>query len=99
MPIEWNKSIKTWRKRNHDTQIELSEKLGISVKTLQRYEAGIKEPNISVLLKLSEIYNMSIDRLIGNPITFTADRRAVEQKLRAIVSEGQTALNLLNYLE
>lgn len=46
------------------TQDELSSKLGVSMRTLQRFEAGKFEPTLSVLVKLSLLFRVNIDDLI-----------------------------------
>ena len=44
--IPWYENLKLYRERYQHSQKELSNKLGISEKTLQRYENGTSEPTI-----------------------------------------------------
>ena len=53
------------RKQSHMTQSELAEKIGKGTSTLQKYELGLLEPSIETLTKLSDIFNVSIDYLLG----------------------------------
>ena len=57
----WNKRIKDLREDNDLTKQELADKLDISERTLTRYETGESEPTISVLIKMSHIFDVSID--------------------------------------
>lgn len=57
----WNKRIKDLRENYDLSRIELADKLEISERTLSRYENGESEPTISILIKLSLIFNVSID--------------------------------------
>ena len=57
----WNKRIKDLREDNDLTKQELADKLDISERTLTRYETGESEPTISVLIKMSLIFNVSLD--------------------------------------
>ena len=82
--MAWNKNMKSCRERYGYLQKELSEKLGISERTLQRYEAGISEPTVSVLLKLSEVYNTSIDHILGNEVDTSFDVIKIEKYLKDI---------------
>ena len=82
--MNWNDNMKLCRERYGYKQKELSEKLGVSERTLQRYEAGISEPTISILLKLSEIYEISIDHIIGNEIDSSFDIIKIEKYLKDI---------------
>ena len=47
------------------TQKELSEKSGISVSTISKYENGIPVPKINVMLRLARSYGVSVDFLAG----------------------------------
>ena len=59
--MSWNKRIKDLRIDHDMGKKELADKLDISERTLTRYESGISEPTISVLIKLSLLFNVSID--------------------------------------
>lgn len=55
-------------REDHDlTQKELSAKLGLTPKMISFYENNQRTPPIDVLLKLSNIFNVSIDYLVGVP--------------------------------
>lgn len=53
------------RKEAGLSQEELSAKLGVTQQTISKYERGIREPDLATLLKLSELFNCSIDYIIG----------------------------------
>ena len=84
--MRWYESLKLCRERHELSQRELSQKLGISERTLQRYESGESEPTISIIIKLSEIYDMSIDLILGNEINSTFNITRIERHLREIES-------------
>ena len=63
--MSWNKRIKDLRIDHDMGKKELANKLDISERTLTRYESGISEPTISVLIKLSLLFNVSIDYIAG----------------------------------
>ena len=46
------------------TQLELSQKLEISLRTYQRIEYGEQKPNVHVVIKLQKLFQRSIDELI-----------------------------------
>ena len=53
-------------RRNADmTQSELADKLNLTRQAISRYEKGDSFPDISILVKIAEIFNLSIDELIG----------------------------------
>ena len=59
-----SKNLKTLRKQIGLSQERLAEKLGIKRKRYATYEEYRAEPNCSVLIKLSDIFGVSIDDLI-----------------------------------
>ncbi|MBQ8417031.1 MAG: helix-turn-helix transcriptional regulator [Phascolarctobacterium sp.] len=44
---------------------ELAAFLNVSVSTLGMYEQGRREPNIDMLIKLADYFNVSLDFLVG----------------------------------
>lgn len=57
--------IRDMREDNELTQKEISEKLYISKKTYERYENGERIPPIDFMIRLADLYNVSIDYLCG----------------------------------
>ena len=56
--------IKLYRENKNMTQGEVAKILGVKAATISKYEAGILEPNIESLKKLSELFEVSIDELL-----------------------------------
>lgn len=54
------------RKEKNYGQLKLGNLLGISQKTISSYENNISNLNIDTLIKLSEIFDTSIDYIVGN---------------------------------
>lgn len=62
------------RKEYKMTQKELADRLGVARGTIGMYEIGRREPDTDTLYRLSKIFNVSIDYLIGKTnIKDTAD--------------------------
>ena len=57
--------IKNLREELNMTQQELADKLEGAKSTIAMYEKGDRKPSLKVLVKLSEIFNCSIDYLLG----------------------------------
>lgn len=58
-------NIRFFRKANNLTQEELSKQLGGSKNLVSNYENGISTPDIYTLVKLADIFDISLDELIG----------------------------------
>ena len=50
---------------NDKTQAELAEYLGCQREVYRRYEKGTRQIPIDFLIKLAELYHVSIDYLVG----------------------------------
>ena len=62
-------NIKFLRKNNHLTQEQLAEKIGIKRSLLGAYEEGRADPRLNNLLKISEIFKVSVDTLISEDVS------------------------------
>lgn len=59
------KYLKLLRKEHNWTQQDVADMLGIERSTYTRYETGATEPNFDILERLSQIFDVSTDILIG----------------------------------
>lgn len=58
-------NIRFFRKANNLTQEELSKQLGGSKNLVSNYENGISTPDIYTLVKLADIFDITLDELVG----------------------------------
>lgn len=80
--------LKEARERKKLKQIQVKEKTGINNKTLSGYENGVSEPDAETLRILANLYEVSIDWLLGN-----------ESKNNNINTKKEAADKLMQYLE
>ncbi|ANE46400.1 XRE family transcriptional regulator [Paenibacillus swuensis] len=76
--------IHNLRERRGLTQEELSNRLGISRAALSHYETNRREPDYETLTKIADLFDVSIDYLIGrthNP------NNTLEPEVREFVDE------------
>ena len=57
--------LKQLRIEKNMNQTELAEKLGLSQKNISSYETNRTRPDYEVLIKISELFNVSLDYLFG----------------------------------
>lgn len=62
------KRIKDLRTSHNMTQRELADRLGLTPKMISFYELGQRIPPSDILLKLSTIFTVSVDYLLGNTV-------------------------------
>lgn len=53
------------RKLERLTQQQMAEKLGITQPSYIRYENGSSQPSLETLVKIADIFDVSIDYLLG----------------------------------
>ena len=58
-------TLKELRKKKGVSQEDVAKALGITLRTYQNYEYGQREPNIEMILKLSDYFKVSTDTLLG----------------------------------
>ena len=63
-------TLKTARERKGLTQERAAKLIGISVDTLGNYERGKSYPDIPVLRKIEEIYEIPYEKLIFLPLDY-----------------------------
>ncbi len=61
-----SRSLIGYRKRNHLTQAQVAEKIGIPRERYAKYENGTP-PSFDTAVKLADIYNIRLDSLRGLP--------------------------------
>ena len=62
---KFSDKLKELRNSNKLTQQELSQKLGVSKSTISMYENGNRTPDFETLEAIADLFNISIDSLIG----------------------------------
>lgn len=58
------KRIKDLRTKYRFTQTDLAEKVGVTKSTIAAYENDSRQPSYEVLIKMSEVFRVSIDSLL-----------------------------------
>lgn len=73
--------LKNCRKQSGYTQEEIAEKINVSRQTISNWETGKTLPDIYNLISLSDLYNISLDKLIKGDATMIKNLK-LEQSLK-----------------
>lgn len=73
--------IRLLRENKDISQTKLAENLYIGRSTLSEYESGIKQPPISILIKIADYFDVSLDYLAGR-----TDKKVSVEKLTSLLS-------------
>ena len=74
--------LKELRKQANLTQVELAKRLGIGQSSYADWERGRKKPTQENLVKISQVFSVSIDYLVGNSEEKSNDLDNVELLFR-----------------
>lgn len=90
--MQTGKFIAALRKERGFTQEQLGERIGVTNKTVSRWETGTYLPPADALLALSELFSVSVNELLsGRRLSAEEYRKAAEANLtRAIGESGFT---------
>ena len=81
------------RKEQALTQEQLGEKLGVTNKTVSRWETGSYLPPAEALLAMSELFSVSINEILsGKRLSAEEYREAAEENLRQTVKASSFSL-------
>ena len=61
--------LRNLREKNHLTQEQLAERIGVTRQAVSRWETGMTQPNPELLKVLSREFEVSINTLLGSPRT------------------------------
>lgn len=68
--MEFHERLRAVRERKDIKQKDAAEKVGIKNNTLSSYESGDRKPDYEVLIKLADLYDVSVEYLLrGTPET------------------------------
>lgn len=91
--IKTGKFIASLRRREGMTQEALGEKLGVTNKTISRWENGNYMPDIGMLQKLGQFFNVSINELLeGRFLSDEEFRRKADEHIIALSAESPFSL-------
>ena len=77
--------IKDLREKNRMTQLQLAEKLGVSDKTVSKWETGKGYPDITLLEPIAEVFRVSVTELISGNTIYNANVSANMMKSKLYV--------------
>ena len=88
--IKTGKFIAFLRKEKGFTQVSLANRLGISDKTVSKWERGAGLPDVSLMLPLCEILEISVNELLtGEKLTDADYKEKAEVTIMSLVQENK----------
>lgn len=66
--MAFSDQLTAYRKQAGLSQEQLGEQIGVSRQTVSKWEQGLTTPELDKLIALSRVFDVSIDRLVDNPM-------------------------------
>lgn len=63
---KFGKYLSALRKKADMTQTELADRINVTRQAISKYEQGESFPNVSILVLIAEVFNVSLDDMIGS---------------------------------
>lgn len=82
------KNLKKLRIKYHMSQQQVAAKIGVSQQSINKYENQNVEPDIESMIELADMFNTSIDYLVGN----TNIERRIEEVSEYSLNDDEAAL-------
>lgn len=80
-------NIKEMRKKHNLTQEQIAQYLNTTHQTYNNYELGKTQPSIETLIKLANLFNTSIDNIVGRENENEIDISALSNKKIEFIKE------------
>lgn len=77
-------NFKKLRKEKHITQQIIADYLGITRQAIAAYEKGKREPNLKMVVKIAEFFEVSVDYLLGVSQLRLANAQIVSDNIKMI---------------
>ena len=82
-------------------QTDLAEKINLRSSAISKYEKGLTQPSMDTLIKFTEIFNVSMDYLMGisnvknpySPESFTPKEACLIMEFRKLTKENQIRID------
>nr|WP_289781008.1 helix-turn-helix domain-containing protein [Mammaliicoccus sciuri] len=75
-----------YRKKKKMTQLDVSERIGVSRPAYTAYEKGTRTPDISIQYKLADLFNVTLDELHGRT---TKEPTNIEDDIEVLMFEDK----------
>ena len=85
--VNFGNTLKMLRTRASLSQEQLAQQLGITKGMVSSYETSMRMPSYQILLKISLVFNVSTDYLLGKTTEDMINLSGLSEKQKALVCE------------
>lgn len=79
--------MKQLRKDKHLTQAQVAERIGVTASMVSSYETDIRLPSYEVMLRIADIFGVSVDYLLGRQEKRSLDISELSEEEASVVCD------------
>ena len=85
--LRFGETLKQLRKQKGMTQKQLAGRLGLAISAISSYENGTRYPSYDILIKITAIFHVTADYLLGITTTRTIDVSGLSEENITLVAQ------------
>lgn len=63
--VDFSQRLKQLRRDKHLTQVQVAKRIGVTASMVSSYETDIRLPSYEVMLRIADVFGVSVDYLLG----------------------------------
>ena len=92
MQIRLAENIRALRRQHRFTQEQLAESLGVTPGAVYKWEAGLSQPELAIIVELADLFDTSVDVLLGYEVKDNRRQTTAERLRRYQTEKDYTGL-------
>ncbi len=97
--MDFGKSFKHYRQKAGLTQKAAADLIGIKDYQLGNYETNRSQPSLEILVKMSKVYLVSVDKMLGNNLLRNKMEKKNQEYSKDYVDINEILKSLSEYVE
>ena len=97
--MDFGKSFKHYRQKAGLTQKEAADLIGIKDYQLGNYETNRSQPSLEILVKMSKVYLVTVDKMLGNNLLRNKMEKENPEYIKDYVDINEILKSLSEYVE
>lgn len=63
--VQLGDNLRNYRMKQNLSEREVSKMLHVDITTISKYEHNVRTPDIYMMIRFADVYNVTLDRLVG----------------------------------
>jgi len=85
--VDFSVRLRELRAQKHLTQAQVAARVGVTASMISSYETDIRLPSYEVLIRLANLYGVSVDYLLGRTDVRALDVSGLSEDEVAVISD------------